>query len=184
MRRSAFFASTISLFMFSSACTTQQPQTQTTPPKESAPTAQVHGNLAQVMRGIFFPNSNVIFAAQGKNPAEIKPAADPATSTDPLTNTYGGWTAVENSGVAIAEAANLLMIPGRLCSNGKPVPMQNADWPGLVDGLRKAGMTAAKAAQSKNQDAIVDAAGSVTEACAACHDKYRDKPGGDAARCM
>src|SRR4029453_3887577 len=88
MRRSAFFASTISLFMFSSACTTQQPQTQTTPPKESAPTAQVHGNLAQVMRGIFFPNSNVIFAAQGKNPAEIKPAADPATSTDPLTNTY------------------------------------------------------------------------------------------------
>src|SRR5262249_6275115 len=152
--------------------------------KEAAPAAQVHGNLAQVMRGILFPNSNVIFAAQGKNPAEIKPAADPATSTDPLTNTYGGWTPLENSGIAIAVDANLLIIPGRKCANGKPVPMQNADWPGLVDNLRKAGMTAAKAAQDKNQDAIVDAAGTMTEACANCHDKYRDKPGGDAARCM
>jgi cell wall-associated NlpC family hydrolase len=145
---------------------------------------QVQGNLAQVMRGILFPNSNVIFAVQSTNPAEIKPAADPATSTDPLASSYGGWTAVENSGIAIAEAANLLTIPGRQCANGKPVPIQNPDWPGLVQGLRNAGMTVYKAAQSKNQDSIVDAAGAVTEACANCHDKYRDKPGGDAARCM
>ena len=45
-------------------------------------------------------------------------------------------------------------------------------------------MTAYKAAQSKNQDNIVDAADTVTTACANCHDRYRDKPGGVANRCM
>jgi cytochrome c556 len=37
-------------------------------------------------------------------------------------------------------------------------------------------MESYKAAQSKNMDKIVDAAGTLTEACSACHDKYREKP--------
>lgn len=142
------------------------------------------GTLAQVMRGIMLPNSNVVFFAQDTNPATVKPAADPSAATDPLSDTYGGWTAVENSAIALAEAANLLMIPGRLCSNGRPVPMNNPDWAQLVQGLRAAGMVAYQAAQSKNQDKIVDASGTLTTACANCHNKYRDRPGGVAARCM
>lgn len=159
--------------------TQSAPQSRTT-----AARAQVHGNLAQVMRGILFPTSNVIFSAQSNNPADVKPAADPSTSTDPLTNTYGGWTAVENSSLALAEAANLLTIPGRVCSNGRPVPLQNADWAKFVQGLRDAGMTAYRAAQSKNQDKMLDAADAVTTACSNCHNKYREKPGGVADRCM
>ena len=56
----------------------------------------------------------------------------------------------------MAEAANLLIVPGRLCSNGKPVPMQNADWQMFVKGLRDAGMATYKAGQSKNMDAVVE----------------------------
>ena len=167
------------LLLLTSACT-KQPQ----PADQKGSAAQVHATLAQLMRGILFPNSNVVFAAQSKNPAEIKPADDPTTSTDALTTTYGGWTAVENSGLALAEAANLLTIPGRQCSNGRPVPLQNPDWAGLVQGLRDAGTTAYKAAQEKNQDKILEAADAITTACANCHDKYRDKPGGDSQRCM
>ena len=59
--------------------------------------AQVHGNLVQVMRGVLFPNSNVIFFAQDKNPADVMPDANPFLSTDPLTGSFGGWDAVENS---------------------------------------------------------------------------------------
>src|SRR5438552_14434616 len=141
------------LLMLSSACTTPQPQPQPAPPKEAAaPTGEANANLAQVMRGILFPNSNVIFYVQDKDPTKVKPAADPALATDPLATTYGGWTAVENSGLALAEAANLLTVPGRKCSNGRAVPVQNADWTKLVQGLRDAGMAAYKAAQSKNQD--------------------------------
>lgn len=140
------------------------------------PANRVHGNLVQVMRGILYPASNVIFAAQSEDPAAIKPAADASTSPNPLTSAYGGWTAVENAGIAIAEAANLLTIPGRLCANGKPAPIQNADWRMWVQELRDAGMATYKAAQAKNQDAILEAAGVVSEACSHCHDKYREVP--------
>ena len=103
-------------------------------------------------------------------------AKDPNMATDPLTSSFGKWEAVENSSLAIVEAANLLTIPGRKCSNGRAVPITNPDWPKLVQGLRDAGMTAYKAAQSKNQDKILDAADLMTTACSNCHDKYREKP--------
>ena len=137
---------------------------------------QVHGNLNQVMRGILFPASNVIFAAQGDDPATIKPEKDPSTSPNPLTSTYGGWAAVENAGITLAESANLLTIPGRVCENGKPAPSGNADWAKFVAGLRTAGMTAYKAARAKNQDQVLEAADAVATACANCHDVYREKP--------
>jgi cytochrome c553 len=135
------------------------------------------------MRGILYPASNIVFFVQDKDPATVKPEADPATAVNPLASSYGGWTAVENAGLALAEAANLLSIPGRKCANGKPVPIQNVDWPKLVQGLREAGMTVYKAAQAKNQDQILEAADVMTTACANCHDKYREKPN-LAARCQ
>jgi len=142
----------------------------------AAPGFRVYATLAQLMKGILYPSSNVIFAAQSENPADVKPAQDPSTATNPLASSYGKWEAVENSSLALAEAANLLLLPGRKCSNGLDVPLKNPDWAKFVEGLREAGMTAYKAAQSKNQDKILDAADAVSTACANCHDKYREKP--------
>jgi len=153
----------------------------------AAPRAQqVQGNLLQVMRGILFPNSNVLFASQSVDPATVKKDADPTSSVNPLAGNYGGWEAIENSGIAMAEAANLLTIPGRVCGNGKPVPVQNADWQRFVQGLRDAGMATYKAGQSKNMDMVVEAADQVTTACMNCHEVYREKTaaqGGMAGRC-
>jgi len=146
----------------------------------AVPTMSAHGNLAQVMRGILFPASNVIFAAQSIDPATVKPDGDPSTSPNPLTSSYGGWEAVGNAGIALAEAANLLSIPGRLCMNGKPAPSQNADWQKWVEELRTAGMTAYKAGQAKSQDAVLQAADVMSVACSNCHEKYREV----AERCM
>ena len=152
-----------------------------------APRAQqVHANLLQVMRGILFPNSNVIFSAQTQDPGAVKKDADGTSSVNPLAGMYGGWQAIENSGLAIAESANLLTIPGRACSNRKPAPVQNADWQQFVRGLRDAGMAAYKAGQSKNMDMVIEAADTMTTACMNCHDVYREKTpaqGGLAARC-
>ena len=131
--------------------------------------------LAQLMKGIFFTNSNVVFAAQNQNPADVQPAKDPSVATDPLANTYGKWEAVENSGLAIAEGANLLTIPGRKCSNGRAAPLANPDWAKLVQGVRDAGLKVYAAAKAKDQDKILDAADTMTTACANCHDKYREK---------
>ena len=134
---------------------------------------QVYAVLGQLMRGILFPASNVIFAAQAENPAEVKPAKDPSTATDLLVGSYGKWEAVENSALAIAEASNLLILPGRKCLNGRDVPVKSPDWPQLVQELREAAMTAYKAAQSKNQAKMVEAAATLNVACANCHDRYR-----------
>jgi hypothetical protein len=138
-------------------------------PAAARPTPKVFGSLAQVMRGILFPNSNIIFDAQNNDPTKKKEDVQ-------FGNPYGGWQSVENAAIALAEASNLLIIPGRVCSNGKPAPNNQADWPKLVQGLRDAAMESYKAAQSKNMDKIVDASGTLTEACSNCHDKYREKP--------
>jgi hypothetical protein len=138
-------------------------------------------NLAQLMRGIVYPSSNVVFAAQSE--LNFPPVKDPATSPNLLTSTYGGWQAVESAAMALAESANLLTIPGRMCSNGVPAPVTRPDWVKFTQGLREAGHAAYKAAQSKSQDAIVDASGTVADACSACHEVYREKRGGLPDRC-
>jgi cytochrome c553 len=143
--------------------------------------------LNQLMRAVLFVNSNVIFAAQDTDPGAIRPDAQSSMSTNPLTGLYGGWQAIENSSLALAEAAALLVVPGRLCENGKPVPTDSADWARFAEGLRAAGMASYKAAQSKNQDAVIEAADGLVTACANCHDVYRDKSALDGripARCV
>ena len=152
-------------------------QTKAAPKGKAAPTKQTSGppsTLAQLMKGIIYPNSNVIFAAQDTNPADVAPAKDASVAVNPLESSYGKWEAVENSGLALAESARLLTVPGRMCSNGRAVPIGNADWASLVQGLRQAGLVAYKAAQSKDQDKILDAAEVMTTACSKCHDKYRE----------
>jgi hypothetical protein len=137
--------------------------------------APVPATLAQLMKGTLYPESNVVFAAQDQNPAEVPHAKDPSMATDPLASQYGKWDAVENNALAIAEVANLLTLPGRKCSNGLDVPLKNPDWAKFVQQLRDAGITAYAAAQTKNQDKMTDAADVMTTACKNCHDRYRDK---------
>lgn len=158
---------------------------QARPAAAPAAGARVQGDLLQVMRGVIYPASNVVFAAQ-EDPAAIKPADDPSVSPNPLSSTYGGWMAVENAGISLAESANLLNIPGRTCSNGKPVPIGNADWAPFVQELRDAGMAVYKAAQTKNVDTLLEAVDTMTVSCSNCHEVYREKSerqGGLAARC-
>jgi hypothetical protein len=140
------------------------------------PGAVVAATLAQLMRGTLYPASNVIFAAQSDDPAKVPQAKDPGTALNLLASAYGQWGAVENSGLALAEVANLLMAPGRKCSNGLDVPLKDPNWPKFVQGLREAGLAVYKAAQSKNQDNILMAADTMTTACSNCHDKWREKP--------
>jgi hypothetical protein len=138
-------------------------------------TARPDATLLQVMRGIVYPSSNVVFA--GQNDLAALPKSDnPPVSPNLLTSTYGGWMAVENASLALVESARLLMVAGRLCGNGKPVPVQRADWIKFTNGLRQAGLASYKAAQSKSTDAMVEASGDVAEACQACHEVYREKP--------
>ena len=154
---------------------------QSAPPAEPpAPAAKAYANLAQLMHTLPFPNANIIFDTQSKDPEAAKEgAADTgAGATAQYGSLYGGWKGVEDSSMAMAETANLLLIPGRLCENGMPVPVDREDFKKFVQGLVEAGQAAYKAAQTKNMDAMVEVSGTVSDACLACHEVYRDQPGG------
>jgi len=143
----------------------------------TTPAQEVHADVNQLMRGVLYPAANVVFFAQADNPGDLKfiPGHDPSMSTDPLTSTFGGWQAVENAALALSESANLLLIPGRVCSNGVPAPVKDPAWAIFVQQVRDAGLTAYKAAQAKDQDKIIADSDMLSAACAGCHRKWRDR---------
>ena len=88
---------------------------------------------------------------------------------------------------ALTETAALLLTPGRRCQNGRPVPVDRADWKQYVAALVDAGRLARRASQARNFEAFVDISDKLNEACASCHKVYRDKggiEGSGAARCQ
>ena len=122
-------------------------------------TPKPYGNLKQVMRSVLLPNSIVILGMQTKPPKD---------DTE--------WQAVVGAAVAIEEASNLIMIPGRIQSNGQPAPVQAADYARFAAALVPAGQECLKAALIKTKDAIGTCTGALTQACDNCHKVYRDAP--------
>jgi S-disulfanyl-L-cysteine oxidoreductase SoxD len=148
------------------------------------------GNLAELMRAIAFPNSNIIFNVQVKDPgAQTKKdlAASPFDYVAWGATVYPGWLAVDQAAIALTETASLLLTPGRKCQNGRPVPVDRADWQQYVDALAGVGRLAHRASQERKYDAFGDVAEKLNDACANCHKVYRDKGGTEgsgAGRCQ
>lgn len=165
----------VALLLVCTASTSLMERAQAQAPAQTQTAPKVPANLAQLMRGTLYPESNVVFAPQDVNPADVPRAKDPSMATDPLQSSYGKWQAVENNALAIAEVANLLELPGRKCANGLDVPLNNPDWAKFVEELRDAGMQAYAAAQTKSQDKMTDVSNVMTLACQHCHVRYRDR---------
>jgi hypothetical protein len=139
-----------------------------------APAPQPYGSLAQIMRGILFPNANILFDVQSNDPAAPKKAETGGGATATFSNIYTGWQVVENSALALAESATLINIPGRLCDNGRPVPLTRPDWQKFSQELVTASRAMYKAAQSKNRELASDTTNDVAAACENCHSVYRE----------
>jgi hypothetical protein len=140
------------------------------------------GNLAQVMRGILFPSSNIIFNVQTNDPsAPIKPGQVGAGAKNAFSwvdwgaGIYKGWEIVDYAAVAVAESAPLMLTPGRRCENGKPVPVDRPDWIKFTQELAEAGRAAYKASQTRSQEAVSEASNQLADACLQCHQVYRDR---------
>ena len=151
------------------------------------PTAfPVTGTLNQVMRGILFPSSNVLFDVQTKDPGAGSKGgvarADASTTSTRYGDVYAPWVVVDAAAISIAEIGPVLMQAGRRCENGKPVPVDRADWQQYVQGVVDAGRAAYRASQTRNQEAVSDATNVISDACANCHRVYRDVPSA-AMRC-
>ena len=147
-----------------------------------APAFPPAGNLAQLMRGVLFPSSNLIFNVQSHNPDDIKTAANGTGGgggfswVDWGAGIYKPWELVDYAAVALAESAPLMLTPGRRCENGKPVPVDQPDWIKFTEELAAAGRAAYKASQTRNQEVVSDATNDIADSCLHCHEVYRDRP--------
>lgn len=75
------------------------------------------------------------------------------------------WKVVEDGAATVAEAGNLLMLPGR--------PREPAaEWNRYAKLLTERALEAKAAAERKDKQAVFDTGGRLYEACVACHDKF------------
>jgi len=143
------------------------------------------GNLAQLMRAIAFPNSNIIFNVQVKDP-NVPTKRDVGPDFDYVAwgaGVYTGWLPVEQAAIAIIETAPLFLTPGRRCQNGLPVPVDRPDWKRYTTELMEIGRIAKEAAIARKLDVFEEISEKLSDACANCHRVYRrDAPG--AMRCQ
>ncbi len=154
------------------------------------------GNLAQLMRGVFFHNSNLIFSIQEMEAKDLPPKP-PDSRPDGLTTfdwglmIYTGWRAVEQSATALADASSLMMLPGLRCENGRAAPVTEPDWIRFTDRMVSVARRSYRLAQTKNKEALSEYTLDLSNACNACHGTYRDVggrgrggAGNTAGRCM
>jgi hypothetical protein len=145
-------------------------------------------NLAQVMRAILFPNSNIIFNVQSQDPAAPKPAYEPGGGgfswVDWGAGIYTGWEVVENAGIALEEVTDLVTKPGRVCTNGRPVPLEQADFVAGIQRLREVARDVQAAARAQDQEQVIELTTRLAEACYRCHQVHRIAPPGGENRCV
>ena len=138
------------------------------------------GSMAQLMRGIFFPNANLIFTVQTHDPAEKPQPVAGGGQTGGFSfvewgaGIYGGWELVDNAAIALADASPLMLTPGIRCENGRLAPVTEPDWIKYTEDMIAIARKTYQASQSRKQDAVSEATGDLSDACAACHQAYRD----------
>lgn len=104
----------------------------------------------ELMQAIVIPSSDVVFKIAGDQP---KNADD--------------WEKVRFQALALAESANLLLMPGR--------GPDATTWNQMSRAMMDAALAAVKAADAKNADALDMASNNIYETCDTCHNKYMKK---------
>jgi mono/diheme cytochrome c family protein len=165
-------------------------------PARTAAVYQPAGTLNQLMRGVFFPNANLIFTVQELDPKDLPPQPQ-KNKPGGLTifewglEVYSGWPVVENAAVALADASTIMMLPGLRCENGRLAPNTEPDWIRFTDQMIAVAKRTYRLAQTQNKDAVAEFTSDLSNTCNACHGVYRDIRGrgrganapGGTARC-
>jgi len=136
--------------LFAAGCQPAPPTAPEAPP----PPFQPVGTVAQLMEGIVFPSSEVVFDAAVWSNGVLEGA--PSTEEE--------WHHVEDSALTVAEAANLLMM--------SPRAKDNDQWMKNATALNAAGTVAFKAAEARDVNRLFEAGSEVYAACANCHRQY------------
>lgn len=88
-----------------------------------------------------------------------------AGERDLSPTTPEGWKTVEDGAAIVAEAGNMLMLPGRARA-------PEAEWNKLSKLLTERALEAKAAAEKQDKQAMFDTGGRLYEVCVACHQKF------------
>jgi hypothetical protein len=121
-----------------------------------AATLEPVGTVREVML-VLDPAADAIWGAVGadvtaEGTTEIAPESEEA------------WVALETQAIALAEAGNLLMVPGRAVDDG--------EWLRRAAELRDAGRAALRAVRARDVDEVLRVGEAVTLSCDNCHRQY------------
>jgi hypothetical protein len=79
------------------------------------------------------------------------------------------WAAAENEAAIVAEAGNLLQLPGRIRVLEED---DNGDWTKFAQQLSQRALDVLAATEQRDPDLMFETGGRLYEACVACHEKY------------
>jgi hypothetical protein len=134
------------------------------PPRVTTPTQdpiyRPVANVKQTMEWILDPAADVIWDSAG-----FIVTADGEEDLSPTTEE--GWEWVRRNAAVVAEAGNLLMMPGRAVG---------PDWVAQAQALVRAGEGAMAAAEARDAVALFDAGGQIYQVCRACHARFLIPP--------
>jgi hypothetical protein len=115
-------------------------------------------NIDQVMDAIVIPSSDLIFEAIIYSNGELIAAPE----------TLEEWAALEYAALALAESANLLLMPPRL--------RDTEAWVARSHELTDASMEVLRAARAQDVDELLVTGSVLYTACLNCHEEYILEP--------
>ncbi len=116
----------------------------------SLPMTEVMGHVVDPGSWAFWHASGEVVTAQGTKSL--------------LPTTEDGWLAAESGATTVAEAGNLLLMPGR--------QQDDTDWPRYAHAMQQAAYRAKDAAEKHDGPAMFTTGAAMYETCVACHAKY------------
>jgi hypothetical protein len=118
------------------------------PPPAAAPPIHNVGTMSDLMVTVIRPASDAIFYIETRTPTD-----------------GDAWTVLQGQALMVAEAANLLMLPGRA--------RDDKQWMADAVLMREAGAAAFKAAKTRKVEAVAAVNDQLYESCTTCHRHYR-----------
>lgn len=131
--------------------------------------------LVEIMNSMIMPFADTVWGAVVYEDTIKGPATDE------------GWQEARNAAVALAESANLLMIPNRpvagpddAAGEGELSPQQIAElieknrsaWVGYARALHETAMQTIQAIDARDAEKLSDSGGAVDAVCQACHQQF------------
>lgn len=110
------------------------------------------GTMSELMVKIIYPTSDAIFYVETRQPAN-----------------EAEWGELQNKTLALAESANLLMMPGRARDQDR--------WMADARLMLDAGSDAFKAAKAHDLEALIALNDRLYQSCVTCHQHYRPNYG-------